>query len=222
MRDSGLREFLAREEVSEHCELRGRFGIMAYHGGNLERTTDRIADEVARRTDSSFYGVLQAAPHRHHLPSTRFDPAHSPVLAGFFGHVDIVITIHGYGRRRLWRHLLLGGQNRRLARHVAGHLRDGLPGRYRVLDDLERIPKELRGQHPRNPVNRPARKGLQIELPPTIRWNVREWGWSDHAGVSRSADVDRLIDALCAAVASWRDEETIPTRDRECALKSDR
>ena len=43
-----LREFLAREEVTELCELRGRFGVMAYHGGNLERTTDAVAEEVAR------------------------------------------------------------------------------------------------------------------------------------------------------------------------------
>jgi phage replication-related protein YjqB (UPF0714/DUF867 family) len=38
-----LREFLARPEVTERCELRGRFGLMAFHGGNLERTTDAVA-----------------------------------------------------------------------------------------------------------------------------------------------------------------------------------
>jgi len=198
-----LRELLARETVTEISRLRGRFGLMAYHGGNLERTTDAVAAEVARRTGSSLYAVVQAPPDRHHLPSTGFDPTQSPALAAFLEHVEVVITIHGYGRRRLWRHLLLGGRNRPLARHIAGHLRQGLPARYRVLDDLEAIPRELRGQHPRNPVNRPRRAGLQIELPPSLRWNVREWGWSDHAGISRAPDVDRLIDALCAGVTSW-------------------
>lgn len=198
-----LREFLERKEVTELCELRGRFGVMAYHGGNLERTTDAVAEEVARRTDSSFYGVVQAAPHRHHIASTHFDPQHSAALAAFMDHVDVVITIHGYGRRRLRRHLLLGGRNRDLALHIAGHLRAGLPRRYRVLDDLEAIPRELRGQHVRNPVNRPPSGGVQIELPPSIRWNLREWGWSDHEGVSRTADVGRLIDSLSEAVASW-------------------
>ena len=200
-----LREFLARSEVTELCELRSRFGIMAYHGGNLERTTDAVAAEVAARTGASFYGIVQEPPHRHHIASTAFDPAHSPRLSRFFEHVDIVITVHGYGRRRLWRHLLLGGRNRALARHLALHLREGLPRRYRVLDDLDAIPKELRGQHPRNPVNRPPGQGVQLELPPTIRWNVREWGWSDHEGISRTADVDRLIDSLSAAVTSWSD-----------------
>jgi phage replication-related protein YjqB (UPF0714/DUF867 family) len=198
-----LREFLERREVTELCELRGRFGVMAYHGGNLERTTDAVAEEVARRTGASFYGVVQEAPHRHHVASTHFDPQHSSALAEFMNHVDIVITVHGYGRRRLHRHLLLGGRNRQLARHVAKHLRAGLPRRYHVLDDLDAIPKELRGQHPRNPVNRPPHYGVQIELPPSIRWNLREWGWSDHEGVARTADVGRLIDSLSVAVATW-------------------
>ncbi len=198
-----LREFLARSEITEVCELRSGFGVMAYHGGNLERTTDVVAAEVARRTGSSFYGVLQASPHRNHLASTAFDPAHSDALARFLGHVDVVITVHGYGRRRMWRHLLLGGRNRDLASHLAEHLREGLPRRYRVLDELDAMPKELRGQHPHNPVNRPRAHGVQLELPPTIRWNVAEWGWSDHDGVSRARDIERLIDALCAAVESW-------------------
>jgi phage replication-related protein YjqB (UPF0714/DUF867 family) len=179
---------------------------MAYHGGNLERTTDAVAAEVAKRTGSSFYGVLQDPPHRHHIASTAFEPAQSGALARFFEHVEVVITVHGYGRRRLRRHLLLGGRNRELASHLAGHLRSGLRRRYQVIDDLALIPKELQGQHTRNPVNRPARQGVQIELPPSIRWNVREWGWSDHLGVSRTADVESLIAALCRGVRTWSDE----------------
>ena len=198
-----LQELLARSEVTEVCELRGRFGVMAYHGGNLERTTDAIAAEVARRTGSSYYGVLQAPPLREHVASTRFDPSHSAALGAFMERVDVVVTVHGYGRRRLWRHLLLGGRNRELAGHIAEHLRAGLSRRYRVLDDLEAIPRELRGQHPRNPVNRPVQRGVQIELPPSLRWNTREWGWSDHAGVSRTEEVSRLIDALSGAIDAW-------------------
>ena len=201
-----LREFLSRPEVTETAELRSRFGVMAYHGGNLERTTDAVAAEVARRAGASFYGVRQEPPLRHHLASTAFDPAESESLQRFLDHVEIVITIHGYGRRRLFRHLLLGGRNRRLAQHVAGHLREGLPNRYRVIDTLDAIPKELRGQHPKNPVNRPQRGGVQIELPPSIRWNWPEWGWSDHGGVARTAHVDQLIDALVQAVQNWSSE----------------
>ena len=71
---------------------------MAFHGGNLERTTDIIAAEVAERTGSSYYGVIQAAPFRPHIPSTKFDPTESDALAAFVGHVDTVIAVHGYGR----------------------------------------------------------------------------------------------------------------------------
>lgn len=201
--ETPFREFLDRGEVTEQCQLGGRFGVMAYHGGNLERTTDAIASEVAMRTGASLYIVTQAPPHRHHLPSIAIDPEQSDALRVFFDHVDIVVTVHGYGRRRLWRHLLLGGRNRALASHIATHLRAGLSSRYRVIDDLEGIPKALRGQHLRNPVNRPSDSGVQIELPPTLRWNLKEWGWSDHQGISRAAEVDRFIEALSSAILSW-------------------
>ena len=40
---------------------------------------------------------------------------------------------------------------------------------FTVVDDLEAIPRELRGVHPRNPVNRPSGGGVQLELPPRVR-----------------------------------------------------
>ena len=198
-----LRELLAHPAVDEHSELGGRFGVMAYHGGNLERSTDAIASEVAKATGASLYSVRQRAPLRTHLPSTAFDPDHSERLAEFLDHVDVVVTVHGYGRRRLRNCVLLGGRNRSLAGHMASHLRDRLPARYRVLDDVEAIPNELRGLHARNPVNRPAEAGVQIELPVSVRWNWREWGWSDHAGIGRTEAVQAVIDGLASAIAAW-------------------
>lgn len=202
-----LGALLERPEVTEVCELRGRFGLMAYHGGNLERSTDAVAREVARRTGSSLYAVLQQKPLRLHLGSLHFDPAQSRALAGFIDHVDTAISIHGYGRKALWHHLLVGGRNRPLARHVARHLRQRLPQPFEVVDTLSEIPRELRGQHVRNPVNRPSRHGVQIELPPTIRWNREERGWSDHEGVTRTEGLHRLIDGLTAAVNTWKAAE---------------
>ena len=176
---------------------------MAFHGGNLERTTDVVAREVAERTGASLYAVVQSAPLRRHVPSTAFRPEHSAPLAAFLEHVDVAIAIHGYGRESSWWQLLLGGRNRELAAHLALHLRDGLPQRYEVVDALEAIPRELRGQHPENPVNRPRQAGVQIELPPTVRWNRAERNWSDHQGTGRAEQVDRLIDALAAGVTAW-------------------
>lgn len=198
-----LRKFLDRPEVSEICEMRGSFGIMAFHGGNLERTTDVIAAEVAARTGSSVYAVVQAHPLREHVPSIEFDPAHSTTLAGFLNHVDTVISLHGYGREDRFWDILLGGRNRHLASHVAGYLRAGLPDQFGVVDDLDEIPDGLRGQHPDNPVNLPRNAGAQIELPPTSRWNREESNWSDHAGTGRAPQVALLIDLLSSAIAGW-------------------
>ncbi len=198
-----LRDLLSHDGVEERCELRGPIGIMALHGGNLERVTDVIATEVADRTGSSLYALVQHAPLRRHVPSTDFAPTHSPKLDGFCDHVDSVISIHGYGREDWFWHLLVGGSHRALAEHVAGHLRSGLPDGYHVVDDLHLVPEGLRGLHPDNPVNRPSNGGAQIELPPTIRWNREAHEWSDHRGTPRTAHVQSLIDALCNAVDTW-------------------
>ena len=198
-----LRSLLARPEVTEVCELRGSFGLMAFHGGNLERTTDVIAAEVAERTGSSFYGVIQAAPFRQHIPSTRFDPTHSDALASFLDRVETVIAVHGYGRDDRFFDVLLGGRNRELAAHVGSHLRADLDDRYGVIVDLEEMPDGLRGQHHRNPVNLPTNAGVQLELPPPIRWTTEEHNWSDHEGTGRAPAVARLIDTLVTAVDAW-------------------
>jgi phage replication-related protein YjqB (UPF0714/DUF867 family) len=198
-----LRELLAHPDVTEICEIRGTFGVMAFHGGNLERTTDVIATEVAERTGASLYAVVQAPPLRRHVPSTAFDPEHSEALAAFVAHVDTVIAIHGYGREDRFWDVLLGGRNRELAAHIGDHLRSGVDERFGIVDDLEAIPKELRGQHRRNPVNLPTNGGVQIELPPTSRWNRAESQWSDFDGTGRAPQVDQLITVLSAAVAAW-------------------
>ena len=45
---SGLfADLLATPGVEEVCELRSRFGFMAYHGGALEEMTDVIASAAA-------------------------------------------------------------------------------------------------------------------------------------------------------------------------------
>lgn len=201
-----FRALLARPEVSEVCELRGSFGLMAIHGGNLERTTDVIAGEVAERTEASLYALIQAPPLREHVPSTAFDPAHSELLAGFLDHVDTVVAVHGYGREDRFWDVLLGGRNRLLAAHLATHLRAHLPDDFGIVDDIDAIPAGLRGQHPDNPVNRPTNTGVQLELPPTCRWNREESDWSDHNGTGRAPQVDLVIDALVLGIGSWHDD----------------
>ena len=194
-------DLLATPGVEEHCELRGTFGFMAYHGGQLEEMTDVIASAAAEACGASYYGVLQPKGLDWHIPSTRVTPEHSATLAGFLAHVEVVITVHGYGRRGYFTTLLVGGGNRELADHVGAALRPRLPA-YEVATDLERIPAELRGLHAANPVNLPPRKGVQIELPPRVRGTTPLfWDWE---GPGPSPHTQRLIDGLAEAARSWR------------------
>ena len=165
-----LADLLAHEGVEEECHLAGRFGFMAFHGGNLERGTDHIAVAAAEASGASRYVVRQPPGLTWHVPSVEFRPEGSPALARFLGHVDAVVAVHGYGRPDRWTTVLLGGANRDLARELGGHLRATLGGHgFTVVDELDEIPRELRGVHPRNPVNLPAGGGVQLELPPRVR-----------------------------------------------------
>ncbi len=191
-------QLLTLDGVIEQCELRSRFGFMAFHGGGLEEMTDVIAHAAAERSGASYYGVIHPPNWELHLPSTRVSPTDSPCLATFIDHVDVVVTVHGFGRPALMTSLLLGGQNRELACHVAGHLRRALPA-YDVVDDLDDIPKELRGVHARNPVNLPTRQGVQIELPPRVRGSSPLW-WDWEGGLTPHTEA--LIDALALAATT--------------------
>jgi phage replication-related protein YjqB (UPF0714/DUF867 family) len=186
---------LAHPGVEEDLRLGSRFGLMAYHGGNLEVATDTIAADVADRTGASLYAVRQPPDLRWHIPSTEVRPTASERLAQFLDHVEIVITVHGFGRDGYWTRLLLGGTNRALATHVGSHLRQAVaPHGYEVIDEINEIPAQLRGLHPANPVNVPPAKGVQLELPPRVRGTTP---------LSKPEHTAALIEGLVAAVESW-------------------
>lgn len=206
-------ELLAQPGVVEQAEVRGRFGFLAYHGGPVERVTTMIATRAAAAADASFYGIDQPAERPLHLPSTRYSPDESPLFRRVIEHIDVVCTIHGYGRDMDKQHVLLGGQNRELAEHVAAELRPRLSDRFPVITDLEAIPKELRGVHSRNPANLPSAGGVQIELPPALRWNWDHRSWADAPGLEPTPSVQAMIDGLAAAARTWTRPDP-PTPDR--------
>lgn len=197
---TSLTELLAVPGVEETVELRSSFGFLAIHGGHLEAMTDLIASRAAATAGASFYGVHHPPEHRHHLSSTRFDPQESPALAAFLDHVDVVISIHGYGRKGRWLDLLAGGTNRALAAHLATHVGPALPA-YTVITDLDEIPAELRGMNAANPVNRPRRGGVQLELPPRVRGTSPRSPKAGPDGISPV--VHDLVAGLAAAARTW-------------------
>jgi phage replication-related protein YjqB (UPF0714/DUF867 family) len=201
---------LATVGVEERSVLRSRFGFLALHGG-LEQATAELATEAAQRAGASLYAVVQPPDLRWHIPSNQMHPAASPALAGFLDHVEMVVSLHGYGGLRTpstvgsasgsppvasgpvsaddrWTTVLVGGANRVLAAELAADLRTALD-HYTWLDDIDRIPGHLRGVHPDNPVNRPRLGGVQLELPPRARGYGRYWadfdgpGWPPHPAV---------------------------------------
>jgi phage replication-related protein YjqB (UPF0714/DUF867 family) len=193
-------ELLQHPGVEEDLALRSAFGFMAFHGGSLEEMTDVIAVAAAERAGASAYVVRQPPDLQWHIPSSKVDPAHSHALRAFLDHVEVAVAIHGYGRQDMWTTLLLGGGNRELAKVVGGTLSEALPD-YTILDDLELIPRELRGLHPDNPVNRPANGGVQLELPPRVRGHGPFW--ADWPGDGFVPHTEALVAALAATASDW-------------------
>lgn len=194
-----LSALLREAGMVEASRLRSRFGFLAVHGGGLEQMTDVIAERAADAAGASVYVLRHPDRYPYHLPSARFDPAESDRLAEFLDHVDVAVSLHGYGRIGRSTELLAGGRHRELASHVAQHIR--LPG-YQVVTDLDAIPGELRGLHPDNPVNRVRDGGTQLELPIRVR------GLSPRSPLPGSDGLSpvtaRLIDGLVAAARSWQ------------------
>ena len=186
-------ELLAEPGVVEHVLLGSRFGIMAFHGGSLERHTETIAAAAAERAGASLYAVALPEDLRWHVPSKHVDPAASPALSAFLDHVDVALAVHGYGREGWWTTILVGGGNRALATHAGDVLGAALPA-YDVVTDLARVPVELRGLHPGNPVNRCRGGGVQVELPPRVR------GLGPRGD---AATVAALVGGLAAVADTW-------------------
>jgi phage replication-related protein YjqB (UPF0714/DUF867 family) len=185
-------ELLAHPDVTEEQVLGSPVGFLALHGG-LEPGTAEIAVAAAERAGASWYVIRQPDDLKQHVPSHEHDPAHAPLLAGFLDHVQVVISVHGY-----WGHaddaLLVGGRDRTLASALGARLRAALPD-YRVVDDLEAIPRPLRGVDPRNPVNRVG-GGVQVELPHPVR-AIGPYG-RGALGARHRSHAEALVDALAA------------------------
>ena len=179
-------ELLRHPGVVEEWNLRSCFGFLAIHGGSLERGTAEVATEAADRAGASVYAVRQPEDLHWHIPSALVDPSRAPTLNAFLEHIEIVVSVHGYGPRGHSNVVLIGGQNRQLAARAADVLRAAVPS-HRFIDDVHAIPPTLRGVHHDNPVNRTRGGGIQLELPPTLR-----------DGEGAPTDRDALISALAS------------------------
>lgn len=181
-------ELLACPGVEQHVTLRSAIGFLALHGG-LEPGTAELARSAADRSGASLYTVVQPGNLRWHVPAHCVAPTDAPSLAEFLAHVEVVVSLHGYQRPDLPMSVLVGGANRDLAARLGRRLRLALPD-YDVIDDLTRIPADLRGVHPRNPVNLTSAGGIQLELPHPVR------SIGPYRDAAYRAHTDVLVDVL--------------------------
>jgi phage replication-related protein YjqB (UPF0714/DUF867 family) len=213
-----LAELLALPGVEEICVLRSTVGFLALHGGAQDRGTHEIASQAAERSGASYYAIVQPRDLRVHLTSRRHDPAQSAKFSAFLEHVEIAISVHGFGRDSLTltvdlardvviepygparrgrqtgplQGVILGGLNAELLDAARTLLSERFPG-YRVGGEQIRL-----GFHPANPVNLPVAHGVQIELPPGLR-GIGEFG--EHITPSRDGMVPEVIAALVELAA---------------------
>ena len=75
-----------------------------------------------------------------------------------------------------------------------------IPG-YQVITALDTIPRELRGLHPDNPVNRVRGGGAQLELSPRVRGISPRSGIPGDDGLSPATAA--LVQGLVSAARSW-------------------
>src|ERR1700722_8801972 len=93
-----LAELLSLPGVTEECFLRSAVGFMALHGGSQDRGTEQIARRAAEKAGASYYAIVQPSGQRVHLTSRLHRPDHSAHLRAFLEHVDVAISVHGFGR----------------------------------------------------------------------------------------------------------------------------
>jgi phage replication-related protein YjqB (UPF0714/DUF867 family) len=193
-----LSELLAAPGIVEESILRSPFGFMAIHGGGLEQMTDVIAERAADAAGASLYVIRHPDHYPHHLSSALYRAPESERLAEFLDHVDFAVSLHGYGRIGRSTQLLAGGRNRALAEHLACHV--AVPG-YQVVTDLDAMPRELRGLHPDNPVNRVQCGGTQLELTPRVRGISPRSQLPGDDGLSPATSA--LVQGLAATARTW-------------------
>jgi phage replication-related protein YjqB (UPF0714/DUF867 family) len=199
---------------------------MALHGGSQDRGTHEIASQAAERAGASYYAIIQPSDLRVHLTSRAHDPDHSAQMRDFLKHVNVAISVHGFGRDGFnlfvapargiviepygpafrgsqtgpLRGIIVGGQNAQLL-DAARRLLHGRFSGYRVADERIRL-----GFHSENPVNLPLAQGVQIELPPGLR-GIGDLG---EQMVSREDETVTEVIATLVELALWAGELVEP------------
>ena len=198
--DGRFAELLAHAGVDEDLVLRSTFGFMAFHGGSLEEMTDVVAAAAAAQAARPTTGSVSPRTCNGTCRRSTVDPAQSPRLQAFLDHVDVVITVHGYGREGRWTELLAGGTNRALARRRRPSARVPRCPTTRSSPTSTRSPASCGASTPATR-STSRRGGVQLELPPRVRGRSPLSPPPGPDGLSPPTAA--LIDGLAEVARSW-------------------
>jgi phage replication-related protein YjqB (UPF0714/DUF867 family) len=163
-----LADLIAHPDVIEYTTLKGPVGIIAIHGGNIERGTEQIAAYTAIHSNASLYAISPRTKKRDwkfHISSNKINPDESEKLTQFLDHITTAISIHGHVIKR--NVICVGGLNHGLRRKIVHTLRED----FDIVDAVEEkgVCRNLSAQNPKNVVNLAKEKGVQIEIPLLMR-----------------------------------------------------
>jgi phage replication-related protein YjqB (UPF0714/DUF867 family) len=191
---------LAEPGVVEHVELRSPFGFMAFHGGALERQTDRIAVAAADAAGASLYMVSHPEPDRRTSPPrpstvTPHRPCARSSTTCASSSPCTATAVTACSRRCCWGGRTAGSQRR------SGRCSPTPSPTTSCSTTSTRSPGSCAGSTPDNPVNLPPEGGVQLELPPRVRGLGPRW--ADWSGDGLVPPAEALVDALAAVARSW-------------------
>lgn len=186
---------------------RSAITIISPHGGYIEAGTSAIAKAIAGREYNffDFQGLRQERVFELHVTATRF---RDPVLTEMLEQGVIAVSIHSMGEEgdmTIW----LGGLNLELKERIRLSLE---AHGFLVNPDSPKY----RGEHPKNVVNLPACKGVQVELPGKLIATMFRGNrlFSPKGRCSKTTEVfDRFVKAIREPLLQSGDFATkMPTR----------
>jgi phage replication-related protein YjqB (UPF0714/DUF867 family) len=179
--------------------------VIAPHGGFIDAGTSALARAVAADEYSlfDFQGLVEEPAHDLHVTSHRF---RDDQLTGLLHQSFFAVSIHGMGDHPPKPHQIwLGGLNFNLKQIVKEALeREGF--------DVNAEPPKFKGEHPSNVVNLTPLRGVQIELPLTLRKTMFQGKLFHKNGrcPKQTAVFARFVRALRNAIAAYESGFRMP------------
>lgn len=193
-----FKKLLERDDVKEYSELKGPIAVLALHGGNLEAGTEQIVRSIGENSNASIYIISvrsEESFNKLHVPSTKINPVYSEKLHKIVENCTTAIAIHGHSRKKYDDTVFVSGSNEKLHKVVSESLKINLDN-YKFRTTASTIPDDLNCDDPRNILNKFELKGVQIELPISLRQVIEEQGADNYKSTNLYGDTKTFVKVL--------------------------